>query len=143
MHLHLRVFLCNEGILSLCASFTVTLHRNSHHGRSSPGSGLSVHCHPRWHRLAAVPRGSAPNLPLWSSLVEEKIHSLQGGIVRLLNQLGPLKMHLLNSCNLLLKYCIFVFGLRNKLLHESSFSAMFDNIVLYNCANWCTLTNFH
>ncbi len=57
---------------------SVTPSSSSHHGRSSPGGGLPVHRHPRWHRPTAVPRGSAPDLPLWPPLLEEKVHSLQG-----------------------------------------------------------------
>lgn len=60
------------------SSTTVTLYCSSHNGRSASGGGLPVHRHPRRHRPPAVPRGSSSDLPLWHSLLEEKVHSLQG-----------------------------------------------------------------
>lgn len=48
------------------------------HGRSSPGGGLPVHRHSRWHRPTAVPRGPAAGLPLRPALLEEEVHKVQG-----------------------------------------------------------------
>lgn len=50
----------------------------SNHGRSPPGSGLSVHCHSRGHRSAAFSPSSFWDLPVWCALLEEAYHQGQG-----------------------------------------------------------------
>lgn len=67
-----------ESLLTVICLPPVTLCSSSHHGRSSPGGGLSVHRHPWWHRPPTVPWSSTPDLPLWPPLLEETVHSLQG-----------------------------------------------------------------
>lgn len=79
MHINNNIIiLYNNNIDFTFSPPSVTQHYSSHNGRSPPGRGLPVHRHSRRYRPTAVPRGSTSDLPIWSSLLEEKVHSLQG-----------------------------------------------------------------
>lgn len=54
----------------------------SNYGRSSPSSGLWVHCHPRRRRCTTVTSGPHWNLPLSCKLLEEVYHQNQGNFRR-------------------------------------------------------------
>lgn len=60
---------------SWCSHLCLCFHRN---GRGPPGSGIPVHHNTRGHRSAAVLPGAEPDLPVWSTILEEASQPREG-----------------------------------------------------------------
>lgn len=128
-----------------CHSFVITLllvtqHRSSHHGRSSPGGGLSIHRHPWWNRPTAVPWGSTSDLPLWPPLLEEKVHSLQGETCWMCDGSKVQRVSVKNEgsfVNSMSNTFIWLFGLENEWMNVIVILASYCNLQLLSFNLWC------
>lgn len=103
----------------------------SNYGRSSPSSGLWVHCHPRRCRCTTVSSGPHWNLPLSCTLLEEVYHQNQGNFRRVWMFTLPPCLYQNNPVRDLDRLFLAVFSEQQQLIMDATGRALsFTSITL-------------